>query len=77
MSDASRGEPIHGECRELLEKNFLSELRAEYRRYRGVTMPISHEAFAEKIENMEVRDDDVWVVSYPKTGKTQIKSKML
>lgn len=28
--------------------------------------------YAEEIKNFEIYDDDVWVVSYPKTGKHNI-----
>ncbi|KAL0270671.1 UNVERIFIED_CONTAM: hypothetical protein PYX00_008005 [Menopon gallinae] len=70
MTKDLTGQPIEGECGSLLEKYFLSDFRAAYRRYRGVTLPTRHEAFAERVENMAVRDEDVWVVSFPKTGTT-------
>lgn len=31
-------------------------------------MPIAYLKIAEKIENFEIRDTDVWVITYPKTG---------
>jgi len=33
-------------------------------------MPIHYAKFAEDIENFEVRNSDVWICSYPKTGTT-------
>lgn len=68
MMQDLKGEPIEGDCGALMEKFFLSNFRVGYRRYRGVTLPTRYEAFAERVENMTVRDDDVWVISFPKTG---------
>jgi len=59
-----------GEVKEILDKYFSGHFRPEgYRKYRNVTLPACHSRFAERIENFEVRDDDVYVMSYPKTGK--------
>ncbi|EEB14513.1 conserved hypothetical protein [Pediculus humanus corporis] len=69
MSDLS-GESIDGECGELLKKYFLGTLRNGYKRYRGVTLPSHYGNYADKVENFEVRNEDVWVISYPKTGTT-------
>jgi hypothetical protein len=32
-------------------------------------MPVYFEKFGQRIQDMDVRDDDIWVCSYPKTGK--------
>lgn len=52
----------------LLEK-FTSEFRTGYITIDGVCLPEYFRKFADKIENFEVRDDDIWVCSFPKTGK--------
>lgn len=31
-------------------------------------LPSSYLAFADEIENFEVRDSDIWVITYPKSG---------
>ena len=46
----------------------------------GLRMPkLFTEACAEKIYNMKVCDDDIWVVTYPKCGTTwtQVKNKTI
>ncbi|KAJ9600879.1 hypothetical protein L9F63_000991 [Diploptera punctata] len=35
-----------------------------------VVMPLYYLEFAERIEDMKVRDSDIWVISHPKTGTT-------
>lgn len=37
--------------------------------YKGCVLGKYYEKFEEEIYNMEVRDDDVWVISFPKCGK--------
>ncbi len=46
---------------------------------RGILMPKRYESLAEEIYNMEVRPDDVWMITYPKAGSTwtQVKQKTL
>ena len=36
--------------------------------YKGLFVPDSYPIIADAVENFEVRDDDVWVCSFPKTG---------
>ena len=37
---------------------------------RGILMPARFQTLAEDIYNMEVREDDVWMITYPKAGST-------
>ena len=55
----------------LLNEFFMPGFRKGYVRLgpNKVVMPIYYLKFSDRIENMEVRDSDVWVVSHPKTGK--------
>ncbi|KAK2575938.1 hypothetical protein KPH14_007300 [Odynerus spinipes] len=54
----------------ILKEKFTSEFRTGYITVDGVCLPERYEHFAEQIENFEVKDDDVWVCTFPKTGTT-------
>lgn len=34
-----------------------------------IVMPAKYKNIMYEIENFEVRDTDIWIISYPKTGK--------
>ncbi|KAJ8669935.1 hypothetical protein QAD02_001194 [Eretmocerus hayati] len=54
-----------------LASETLSErARTRFTSIKGVFLPEEYKDFADAIENFEVRDDDVWVCSFPKTGTT-------
>ncbi|KAL1449724.1 hypothetical protein WDU94_002204 [Cyamophila willieti] len=65
-------QPIHSDsdATRILNNQFISSFRTGYIRCKGVCMPEYYKEFAEDIINMDVRDDDVWVCSFPKTGTT-------
>lgn len=46
-----------------LKKDFIEVGEDKY------VFPTKYLAIADEIENFEVRDSDVWVCSYPKSGK--------
>ena len=35
-----------------------------------VVMPKTYEAISERIQNFKVREDDIWIITYPKCGTT-------
>lgn len=45
-------------------------LRRGIAEFKGFIMPNCFEDYMEEIEDMEVRDDDIWVTSFPKSGTT-------
>ena len=53
---------------QLLRDKFTNEFRTGYITFDGFCLPEYFLKFADQIENFEVRDDDVWVCSFPKTG---------
>lgn len=55
----------------ILREKFTSEFRTGYVTVNGVCLPEYYLEFADSIDNLEVRDDDVWVCSFPKTGKSR------
>lgn len=57
------------ELGKLLHKTFALPIRKRYIKVDGVVLPEHFKYFAERIENFNIRDDDVWVCSFPKTGK--------
>ncbi|XP_026674211.1 sulfotransferase 1 family member D1-like [Ceratina calcarata] len=54
----------------LLKEKFTNDFRKGYVTVQGVCLPITYKRFEEEIENFEVKDDDVWVCSFPKSGTT-------
>jgi hypothetical protein len=54
----------------LLNQFFMPPFRKGYVRVgpNKVLMPVNYLEFADRIDDMEVRDSDVWVVSHPKAG---------
>lgn len=58
------------ELKEILQKYFTNKFRSGYVTVEGVTMPERFAEMQEEIFNMEVNENDVWVCSFPKTGKS-------
>ena len=53
----------------VLRETFTNDFRTGYISVEGVCLPEYYRKFADALENFQVRDDDVWVCSFPKTGK--------
>jgi hypothetical protein len=62
-------EEIVGDLGDMLLKNFTNCFRSGYVKSRGYVLPEFYKKYGQKVEELEVRDDDLWVVSFPKTGK--------
>lgn len=54
-----------GENEKLFRKNVRHLI---FKKFNGFTIEEQFEASAERISKMNVRDEDIWVCSYPKTG---------
>ena len=59
---------IGNDLDQILKDKFTTEFRKEYTTVQGICLPKKYEDFAQIIENFEIRDDDVWICSFPKTG---------
>lgn len=57
------------ECVKYLEKYFTSTFRTGYVKCKGFVLTEYFQNFGDRIREMEVRSDDVWVCSVPKTGE--------
>lgn len=53
---------------QIMIDQFTNEFRKGYITVNGFSMPVGYKDLAETIENFEVKDDDIWVCSFPKTG---------
>jgi len=62
-------EEIDGDLGDILLRNFTNCFRSGYVKSRGYILPKYYKKFGQKVKELEVRDDDLWVVSFPKTGK--------
>ncbi|XP_054263239.1 luciferin sulfotransferase-like [Macrosteles quadrilineatus] len=61
---------VGGESEQLLDRYFLTVFRHGYLRCQGTVLPVYYRQFAQDILNLEIREQDVWVCSFPKTGTT-------
>jgi hypothetical protein len=63
----------NSELDRLLNEQFMPPFRKGYVRVgpNKVLLPLYYLDYAERIEGMEVRDSDVWVVSHPKAGRSE------
>lgn len=52
------------------ESNEREFKRLEDVKYNGFVVSGYYKNFIDAIENFEIREDDVWVCSFPKTGKS-------
>jgi len=59
---------VDNEVSDILNKCFVTSFRNGYIKANDVVLPVYFKKFGQRIQDMEIRDDDVWVCSYPKTG---------
>lgn len=53
----------------ILKKDFTNVFRSEYFQVKGVTMPRRFEEMQDDILKWDVKQQDVWICSFPKTGR--------
>nr|CAD7448559.1 unnamed protein product [Timema bartmani]CAD7457250.1 unnamed protein product [Timema tahoe] len=70
MSGKLEYSTLDGDLGQVLEKSFTPDFRNGYVSVKDIVMPKYFTKFGDKIQNLEIYNDDVWVVSFPKTGTT-------
>lgn len=65
---------LDDEVSNILSKYFVTSFRDGYVKANGVVLPTHFKKFGQRIQDMEIRDDDLWVCSYPKTGSLELRS---
>lgn len=58
-----------GEYGKILMEKFTNKFRKGYIDIKGITMPLRFADMADEILNWEVYNTDLWISSFPKTGK--------
>lgn len=59
---------VDSDVSDLLNECFVTSFRNGYVKANGVVFPVYFKKFGQRIQDMDVRDDDIWVCSYPKSG---------
>lgn len=67
-SNLQYGKPV-GKTVEYLEKYCLSSYRTGFVTCKDTVVPEYFTHFGDRILKMNIRPDDLWVCSFPKTGK--------
>lgn len=62
-------EDLDPESNSLLLKLFSTPLQTGYVKCKGCVIPEYFKEFGDRIRQMDVRDDDIYVCAFPKTGK--------
>lgn len=70
MSDDLQFDKLSGKTMEYLEKYYTTSFRSgtEFVTCRGALFPQTFTRFGNRIYKMNVRSDDIWVCSFPRTG---------
>nr|CAD7411768.1 unnamed protein product [Timema cristinae] len=67
MSGKLEYSTLDGDLGQVLEKSFTPDFRNAYVSVKDIVMPKYFTKFGDKIQNLEIFNDDVWVASFPKT----------
>jgi len=59
---------VDNEQSDILNKCFVNIFQYGFIKANDVMLPVYFKKFGQCILDMDIRDDDIWVCSYPKTG---------
>lgn len=68
MADNITYTSVDKDVSDILNAYFVTSFRNGYIKANDVVLPVYFKKFGQRMQEMEVRDDDIWVCSYPKTG---------
>lgn len=60
---------------DLVEKCLINRKRSGFCTIRGHTMPITFEKNLQLVDDFEVHDSDIWVITFPRSGKNKRSKK--
>lgn len=60
------------ELDKILQEKCTNTFRKGYVNIEGFTFPKRYEELKDQFDNLEVHEEDVWICSFPKTGKTTL-----
>ncbi|XP_065211068.1 luciferin sulfotransferase-like [Planococcus citri] len=66
-------EDLDPELERILIDTFTTKYRKNYKKCEGFLFPQSIKNFANAISEVKIRDDDVWVCTFPKAGTTWVQ----
>ncbi|XP_060880987.1 luciferin sulfotransferase-like [Metopolophium dirhodum] len=61
---------VHNEMSSIQKNHFNSIYQTRFLKTDDVVLPVDYKKLGQCIEDMDVRDDDIWVCSFMKTGTT-------
>lgn len=62
-------ESLDAESNQVLQQYFDISFRKAYVKCKGHVVPEYFQHLGDKIRQMDVRDDDIWMCTYPRTGQ--------
>lgn len=66
---SSREIPDDSDLDEIVQRDLTHKFCARYITIEGFTLPERYLAIKQQVDNFDVSENDVWVCSFPKTGK--------
>lgn len=65
-------QPDRNQCRYLLEScsDSCPLTKEQCKKFCNTVLPLKHAQYLDQIKNLEIFDDDTWVITYPKCGTT-------